>query len=265
MKIGIITDIHEDVVSLKKALRIIEKEKCDEVVCLGDIIGYPFMRAKYESTRNISETIHLIKTNCSNVVLGNHDIFHIKKIPEFSSSFVFPQNWFNLSPGDQTFLSKNKIWNYSDDYPIKLTDNEYDYLTSLPELIIKNVDNIKLLLSHYICPEFSGYVATSISESKRLKEHFYLMQTNDCKISMCGHMHIEGIGICYDERENIFSKIFKGFLYYSYRKIILKNKLCTITVPALANNGQVNGFTILDTNEFSINAFSLSINRRFML
>lgn len=265
MKIGIITDIHEDVVSLKKALKILEEEKCDEVVCLGDIVGYPFFRGKYENTRNLSETIHLIKTNCSDIVLGNHDIFHLKKIPEFSTSFVFPPNWFKISPAEQTKLSKNKIWNYTDDYPIKLSDNEFDFLISLPELCIKETSSMKILLSHYISPEFSGYVSTSISENKRLKEHFNIMEHNNCLLSICGHMHIEGLALCYDQRENVFSKIFKGFLYYSYRKINLKKKLCTLSVPALANNGQVNGLTILDTNDYTINALSLSINRRFML
>ncbi len=40
MKLAIITDIHEDRVNLVKALRMIEKEACDEIACLGDIVGF---------------------------------------------------------------------------------------------------------------------------------------------------------------------------------------------------------------------------------
>ena len=37
MRIALISDIHEDVVSLKQALRKISKQKVDEIACLGDI------------------------------------------------------------------------------------------------------------------------------------------------------------------------------------------------------------------------------------
>lgn len=40
MKLGILSDIHEDITSLNTALRIFEDKKCDKLLCLGDILGY---------------------------------------------------------------------------------------------------------------------------------------------------------------------------------------------------------------------------------
>ena len=40
MKIGLITDIHENANLLKEALRLAAKNKCDEIVCLGNIVGF---------------------------------------------------------------------------------------------------------------------------------------------------------------------------------------------------------------------------------
>ncbi|MGH4050882.1 MAG: metallophosphoesterase family protein [Clostridium sp.] len=39
IKIGIITDIHNNVVALESILKLFEYEKCDEIICCGDIIG----------------------------------------------------------------------------------------------------------------------------------------------------------------------------------------------------------------------------------
>ncbi len=265
MKIAIISDIHEDIVSLKKALNLIEIEKCDHIICLGDILGYPFDRAKYESTKNASQCISLIKDNCSTVLLGNHDIFHLKKIPQFHSDFDFPENWYELSPKRKTEYGKGKVWNYSDDYPSIINEKEFHYLNSLPEFIVKECDGISFLLSHFLYPNFSGYVSTFYGEEKRIKDHLIYQHENSCNLSICGHMHIEGLGIYYDSQDGFFSKLFDSFRYYSYGEKKLKNKNCCVTIPALADNGQVNGFAVFDTQNYSINAISLNTNRRFIL
>ena len=64
---------------------------------------------------------------------------------------------------------------------------------------------------------------------------------------------------------NLFSQFFGGFNYYSFGKKRLKTKLGCVTIPALADNSQVNGFAIFDSEEHSINALSLNTNRRFIL
>ena len=90
MKLGIITDIHEDVVNLKKAISIFETLQCDEIICLGDIIGYNAFYYNYHNTRDANESINIIKSNCRIVLIGNHDLYAIGKLPENRKDFIFP-------------------------------------------------------------------------------------------------------------------------------------------------------------------------------
>lgn len=39
IKIGIMTDIHNNIMALDSMLRVFDNEKCDEIICCGDIIG----------------------------------------------------------------------------------------------------------------------------------------------------------------------------------------------------------------------------------
>lgn len=64
MKIGIISDIHGNLEALTAALGIMADAQVDEVVCLGDIVGYG---------ANPRECLALIRERCTLAVLGNHD------------------------------------------------------------------------------------------------------------------------------------------------------------------------------------------------
>lgn len=266
MKIAVISDIHEDIVSLKKALKIIEIEKCDQIICLGDILGYPYFRGKYEATRNASECINIIRKNCSIVLTGNHDLFHIRKIPQHRSGYKFPDNWYDLTPEEKTQVSMGRIWNYSDDYAVKLSEKEIEYIKSLSEFAIKVIGEKKILFSHYVYPNFTGYISNKYADDREFKAHFGLLRQKDCELSICGHMHIEGLGVCNEPVAGFFPNIFKGFIYYSFgEKKLNQNRLSCVTIPALADNSQVNGFAIFNSMDFSINALSLNTNRRFIL
>ncbi|NIA29801.1 MAG: metallophosphoesterase [Actinobacteria bacterium] len=64
MRYAIISDIHGNLAALEKVLERIDREKCDKIVCLGDIVGYgPFP----------NECVALVKKNCDFCLIGNHD------------------------------------------------------------------------------------------------------------------------------------------------------------------------------------------------
>jgi putative phosphoesterase len=64
MRIAIISDIHSNLEALTKALEIIDQQSVDEIICLGDIVGYG---------ANPNECVELIHQRCSMVIKGNHD------------------------------------------------------------------------------------------------------------------------------------------------------------------------------------------------
>lgn len=64
MRYALIGDVHGNLEALEAVLSSIGKEKVDQVLCLGDIVGYG---------ANPIECINLVKKECVKTVAGNHD------------------------------------------------------------------------------------------------------------------------------------------------------------------------------------------------
>lgn len=64
MRYGILSDVHGNIEALTASLQTLEKERVDELVCLGDIVGYG---------ANPEECARIIRENCKVTILGNHD------------------------------------------------------------------------------------------------------------------------------------------------------------------------------------------------
>lgn len=64
MRYAVISDIHSNREALSRALDLIDGMQVDEIVCLGDIVGYG---------ADPNECVRLVRERCSLSVLGNHD------------------------------------------------------------------------------------------------------------------------------------------------------------------------------------------------
>lgn len=64
MRIAIISDIHANLEALEAVIADIATQQVDEVLCLGDVVGYG---------ANPNECLDLVKERCPMVLLGNHD------------------------------------------------------------------------------------------------------------------------------------------------------------------------------------------------
>ena len=64
MLLAVLSDIHANLEALQAAWRVVEARGADEIVCLGDVVGYG---------PNPAACIDLIRAEASLCVLGNHD------------------------------------------------------------------------------------------------------------------------------------------------------------------------------------------------
>ena len=65
MRTAVIADIHANLEALTAVLEGIKRLKADEIVCLGDVVGY---------NANPNETIDILRREKIICVLGNHDV-----------------------------------------------------------------------------------------------------------------------------------------------------------------------------------------------
>src|SRR3990167_6839955 len=64
MKYAIISDVHSNLEALECTLEEIHKRKVDQIICLGDVVGYG---------ANPSECLELVRGASCEMVMGNHD------------------------------------------------------------------------------------------------------------------------------------------------------------------------------------------------
>lgn len=155
MTYAIISDIHSNLEALTKTLALIDQHHVDEVICLGDIVGYG---------ANPNECIERVKERCSIVLMGNHD-----------AAAVHPHTAQDFNP-----LARRAIeWTYS-----ALTVEHRDYLQALPYKAEKG----DLLFVHASPqnPDRFDYIFTQ-------EEAENAFQCFSEKICFIGHTHIPAI------------------------------------------------------------------------
>ena len=248
MKFAIISDIHEDLTNLKAALKNIEKHRVDQIVCLGDISGYSVPYYNHLDTRNAHECLQLIRSNCSYVVLGNHDMHAAGVTPGNSAVFSYPENWHQLDYHARKKLASHKIWLHEEnDIDPLYTGDDIEYLRSLPEYVVLPTAMGNILFSHYVYPNLSGVGKTFLTYSDEFKMHFEFTRKKNCQLSFFGHTHTTGL----------WKVMQKKIKKYRFGKVAALSGNNAISVPSIALNGKRNGFCIFDIEEETVQSFRI--------
>lgn len=94
MRIAIISDIHSNLEALETTLDLIKKQHIDEVICIGDIIGYG---------ANPNECIALVRKTTPHILLGNHDeaAIDLSKTEYFNPFARIAAEWTNKQLTDE--------------------------------------------------------------------------------------------------------------------------------------------------------------------
>lgn len=158
MRTLIISDVHGNSVALKAVLM---KESFDELVVLGDIVGYG------PSPGKCCDLVRLFSPLC---VRGNHE-----------EALLNPLllDRFNSLAKEALLFTKNNLKNY-----------HIDFLSTLP--YIQRREDVVYTHSSPVNPNLFNYLFPEDSFSKQVQETFNYMKDNDISICFCGHTHYPG-------------------------------------------------------------------------
>jgi len=249
MKIAIVTDIHEDYRSLLKAEALISREGCDAIACLGDMVGFSVPFYHYFDTRNGAACVDWVKANCRWAVIGNHDLYAIRKVPEAEvRGFEYPQNWYHLPYGERLELSEGRLWLYEDhELSALLGAEQHQFLAGLPSWLIIEEDDTRCLLSHFIAPDLTGSACEFLLNTHDLQHHYAWMQQQGCTLSFSGHIHANGL-----------MRMVSGYPELtSFGKTIHPQPFEWIGTPCISESKGIQGFTVWNTKTNSVKATSL--------
>jgi predicted phosphodiesterase len=131
VRIAVISDVHSNLEALTSALETIETRRVDEIVCLGDTVGYG---------ANPGECLSLVRSRCSIILQGNHDAAAV-----------------DLSVANQFTLNAqlSALWTFG-----ILADADKTYLRDLPQmkpqgdLLFSHASPYEPEEWHYVISEF---------------------------------------------------------------------------------------------------------------
>ena len=162
MKLAVISDIHGNLFALEKVLEDIEHEKCDNIICLGDLAM---------AGPEPDKTVELVKQMNWDVVQGNTD----KMIVEFN------EEMFNALKG-QIPIMANALRNDAE----VISDENKEYLRNLPEKLEININNTPILLVHG-SPRRNNEDILPDLPLEKVEE---MVEGTDSRLILCGHTHL---------------------------------------------------------------------------
>jgi predicted phosphodiesterase len=247
MKLAVISDIHSDLQSLEQAIGAIREQGSDRILCLGDIVGYSYHYADHLDGRDPDACVEMVKEHCDDVICGNHDLHAVLKLPSNFEELGMPANWYDLDLGERMNISANRFWLYDDELENPLKEPSASYLEQLPEKLVIDGGNMKILATHFILPDISGSTKGSPGNLDDFRDHLGMIRKNKCLVGLAGHAHLEGY-------VQVSRKSF-GMNYFREARLLRRPQV--IIVPAVTRGKGRNGYLMLDTEKHIFEAIPL--------
>lgn len=159
-KIGIITDIHNNVVALEAMLDVFEKEKCQKIVCCGDILSIgPFPQETVDKIMSMHDIT---------IVRGNHDRYLIEGIPSSEN------------------MDSDEIAHHDWEKQM-LNEKAKGFISTLPLQIDFEIESVRISLLHYAMDKENRYL--SIIRDLDTVGCTHMFQNIDSDVILFGHDH----------------------------------------------------------------------------
>lgn len=162
MKRAIISDIHGNLTALKAVLDDIRQQGVDEIVCLGDVIGYG------PNPKECLDRIMLV----DGCILGNHDQAALFDPDGFSSGAEKAIFWTRRQIEGSEDPDNPKRWNFLCELPRVLREGDFMFVHG----------SARSPLHEYVFPE-------DIYNAKKIERIFSLIQ----RYCFQGHTHAPGV------------------------------------------------------------------------
>jgi predicted phosphodiesterase len=118
VRIAIISDIHSNLEALTKTFEIITEIGVDDIVCLGDIVGYG---------ADPNKCVELVRERCSFILKGNHDAAAV----DLSEAETFTVNARLSAAWTHKVLAKENM-DFLDALPYQQTKEEAFFVHATP-------------------------------------------------------------------------------------------------------------------------------------
>lgn len=164
MKVGIITDIHNNCDALNAVLDKFASAKVEKIICCGDILG---IGPKPEET--VRKIMQLENIEC---VRGNHDNYLINGIPD-------------TMPNDE-MMDYGEIQHHKWEHK-KLSDESIKFIKSLPFTKELTICSKKVYVAHFSISSDNKYNYYTLNPS--LDDLKIMFQNIEADIIIYGHNH----------------------------------------------------------------------------
>ena len=171
MKIGVISDIHSNILALEAVFNKFEEKNINDIICLGDIIGigpYP---------EKCIDLLMKNKEKIIGIVKGNHENYLIKGLPKTNHNI---ENGTKLSDEEKS----THVWNHS-----KLSTVQIEFIKELKSKEIININNKNILICHYPLLENGKFKKFYKNMNEQRVDELFNNQNID--IFLFGHTHKE--------------------------------------------------------------------------
>jgi predicted phosphodiesterase len=163
---ALISDIHGNIEALNAVLTDIASQSIDEVLCLGDIVGYG---------PNPCECLDLVMKRCKASILGNHD-----------QAALFDPDGFNPVALKAIYWTRDKL-DDPDSGRSTVINQRWDFLSELPRQMVS--DQIMFVHGSPRDPT-NEYVFPETVYDKSKMEQLFSKVTKYC---FQGHTHMPGV------------------------------------------------------------------------
>ena len=166
MKIGIITDVHSNIIALNSVLNEFEKVKTDKIICCGDIIGIG---------PNPEETVQELMKNTDKLIAirGNHEQYLLKGLPK------------NVHD-DKRAMSLEEIDNHEWTHS-KLSENSKKFISQFKISNIIEIEGKKIYIVHY--PNNEDGIYKKHIKNPTIKQNQEMFSGINADIFIYGHTH----------------------------------------------------------------------------